>query len=54
MIRRRNHIEQLAKEMLIKLIAKIDDRSYQEVQIMMGHLPSKSIEKMAFKMKGVK
>lgn len=54
MIRRRNHIEQLAKKMLIKFIALIDGRSYSEVNQMMGHLPTKSIEKMAFVMKGVK
>lgn len=53
MIRRRNHIEKLARNMLIRLIAKIDGRTYQEVQIMMGHLPTKSIEKMVFAMKGV-
>lgn len=54
MIRRRNHIEQRAKEMLIKFIALTAGRSYSEVNQMMGHLPTKSIEKMAFVMKGVK
>lgn len=54
MIRRLNHIEQRAKEMLIKFIALTDGRSYSEVNQMMGHLPAKSIEKMAFAMKGVK
>lgn len=40
--------------MLIKFIALTGGRSYSEVNQMMGHLPTKSIEKMAFVMKGVK
>lgn len=47
-------MEILAKKMLIKFIALTDGRSYSEVNQMMGHLPAKSIEKMAFAMKGVK
>lgn len=47
-------LEILAKKMLIKFIAVTAGRSYSEVNQMMGHLPTKSIEKMAFVMRGVK
>ncbi|MBE9390136.1 hypothetical protein [Vagococcus salmoninarum] len=47
-------MEILAKKMLIKFIAVTAGRSYSEVNQMMGHLPTKSIEKMAFVMRGVK